>query len=128
MASPGQLGYLRQSLTSLNIFGRSKQQLSAGFDGSSEYIILHFVSFRMSLPRLPILVRSEVHVQNRSPAASVLAYFLIGNPGKLLQLLGINLQMSENNIESMFLINGRDCRKIRDLYACLRSRLTTFCP
>ena len=122
------IGYLRQNLASPNIFGRSKQQLSAGFDRSSEPIILHFVSFWMSLLRLPILVWSGVQIQICSPAASVLANFAIGNPGKLLQLLSINLPRSEKDVESLFLINENDCRRIRDLYACLRSRLITFYP
>ena len=122
------IGYLRQKLTSPNIFGRSKQQLSAGFDHSSEPVILHFVSFWLPLLRLPVLVWSGLQVQVCSPAASILARFPIGNPAKLLQLLSINLQRSEKDIESLFLINENDCRKLRDLYACLRSRLTTFCP
>lgn len=57
------IGNLRQKLASPNIFGRSKQQLSAGFDRSSESIILHFRSFWMPLSRLPVLALPWVHVQ-----------------------------------------------------------------
>lgn len=52
--------------------GSSKQQLSAGFDRSSELVTLHFTSFCMPLIWLPVLVWSGVQVQV-CPADSILS-------------------------------------------------------